>query len=102
MIDIRCSRPIGELFPIRIVARLSIAFLVVGRIYLRMDKLSLAWDLMSFSLSSDKFCWVAIRAHRYLASCVNPEEVLIPVAKPRQSAILLGIYLGIEALLFVI
>lgn len=56
LIDIRYPRPIGELFPIRIVARLSIAFSVVGRMCLRMDKLSLAWDLMSFSLSLDKFC----------------------------------------------
>lgn len=62
LIDIRYPRPIGELFPIRIVARLSIAFLVVGRMYLRM--VPLAWDLMSFSLSLDKFCWVAIRGYK--------------------------------------
>jgi hypothetical protein len=64
LIDIRYPRPIGELFPIRIVAHPSIASLVVGRMYLRMDKLSLAWDLMSFSLSSDRFCWVAIQGYK--------------------------------------
>jgi hypothetical protein len=57
LIDIRYPRLVGGLC-------LSIASLVVGRMYLRMDKLSLAWDLMSFSLSSDIFCWVAIQGYK--------------------------------------
>ena len=107
LIDIRYPRPMGELFPICIVARLSIAFSVVGRTCLRMDKLSLGSDVIfsifRYILLGGYMGLQTLRVpHQHLASCVNPEEVLIPVAKPRQSTILLRIYLGIEALLLVI